>query len=66
VVTLTDAVGAIQLPLVRDGGAAAHLHLHIPQDALPLPPHPTDRVRFLPSLLLFLGFFSCSFVFVPD
>jgi hypothetical protein len=66
VVSLTDAVGSVQLPLVRDGGAVADLHLHIPQDALPLPPHPTDRVRLLPSLLLFLGFFSCSFVFVPD
>lgn len=47
-----DTVCAFQLPLVRDGGAAADLHLHLPQDALPLPPHPPDRVR-LHTLYLF-------------
>ena len=40
-----DTVCAFQLPLVRDGGAAADLHLYLPQDALPLPPRPPDRVR---------------------
>lgn len=44
-VLLVDAVGAVQLPLVCDGGASADLHLHLPQDALPLTPHPPDRVR---------------------
>ena len=43
--SLVDAVGAVQLPLVCDGGAAADLHLHLPHDALPLSPHPPDRVR---------------------
>lgn len=46
-VVVVDAVCALQLPLLRHRRAAADLHLHLPQDALPLHPRPTDRVRFV-------------------
>lgn len=47
-----DAVGAVQFPLVCDGGASVDLHLHLPQDALSLSPHPPDRVRLHTRLFL--------------
>jgi hypothetical protein len=59
-----DTVCALQLPLVRDGGAAAYLHLHVPQDALPLPPNPPDRVRLYTRLFLFYKEASANIIAV--
>ncbi|CAL9057493.1 unnamed protein product [Musa banksii] len=40
----SPAVGAVQFPLVPDGGAAGDLHLHLHQDAVPCHPREEDRV----------------------